>query len=74
MISKQEVQKVIDQIRPSLQMDGGDIELVDVKENVVEVKLKGACSHCPHAQMTLEYGVSAYLKKALPEIKDVKAV
>jgi Fe-S cluster biogenesis protein NfuA len=72
---KEKVQKVIEEIRPSLQADGGDIELVNVTdEGVVQVRLKGACVGCPMAQVTLHQGVGAYLKKAIPEVKEVEAV
>lgn len=72
MIDKNKVQKCIDEIRPSLQMDGGDIELVSVKKDgTVEVKLKGACQGCPMATVTLKQGVEAYLKKQIPEVKEV---
>jgi len=71
---KEKVQMVIDRIRPYLQADGGDIELVDVVDDVVKVKLKGACVGCPMAQLTLKRGVEAYIKKELPEIKAVESV
>ena len=72
---KEKVQKVIDRIRPMLQADGGDVELVDVKEGgVVEVKLQGACSGCPGAIYTLKNGIESMLKEEVPEIKEVKAV
>ena len=66
------VQEAINDIRPSLQADGGDIELVTVSEDgLVTVKLKGACGCCPMSQMTLKQGVERYLKKAIPEVKEV---
>jgi Fe-S cluster biogenesis protein NfuA len=66
------VQDAINDIRPSLQADGGDIELVSVGDDgVVTVKLKGACGSCPMSQMTLKQGVERYLKKAIPEVKEV---
>jgi Fe-S cluster biogenesis protein NfuA len=69
------VEKAIEKIRPFLQQDGGDIELVDVSEDgVVKVKLKGACGGCPMAQMTLKDGVERALKEAIPEITSVEAV
>ena len=62
---KEKVQSVIDQIRPSLQADGGDVELVDISEDgVVKVRLTGACHGCPMSQMTLKMGIEKYLKKA----------
>lgn len=72
---KERVQKVIDQIRPNLQADGGDIELVDVTEDgTVKVRLQGACHGCPGAAMTLKMGVERLLKKSIPEIKTVENV
>ncbi|MCD6320502.1 MAG: NifU family protein [Candidatus Desulfofervidaceae bacterium] len=64
----------INRIRPNLQADGGDIELIDIVDGIVKVKLKGACAGCPMSQMTLKMGVEAYLKKEIPEVKAVEAV
>jgi len=72
---KDEVKKVLDKVRPMLQMDGGDVELVDVsKDGVVKVRLKGACSGCPMSQMTLQHGIEATLKKEVKGVKKVEAV
>ena len=72
---KEEVQKVIETIRPSLQADGGDVELVDVSEDgIVKVKLTGACQGCPMSQMTLKMGIEKMIKKQVPDIKEVVAV
>lgn len=71
---KEQVEAVIAKIRPTLRADGGDIELVDVKDGVVEVRLTGACGGCPMAQMTLKQGVESALKAAIPEVKEVVAV
>ena len=73
---KTKVEKAIEELRPYLQADGGDIELTDVDEEkgIVKVRLKGACAHCPMAQMTLQLGVEEFLKKKIPEIKWVEAV
>jgi len=71
---REKVEKAIEKIRPFLQRDGGDIELVDVVGEVVKVRLKGACSGCPMSQMTLKQGVERALKESLPEIKKVEAV
>ncbi|MDP8257083.1 MAG: NifU family protein [Candidatus Alcyoniella australis] len=72
---KEKVQSVIERIRPFLQRDGGDIELVDVDEQgVVSVRLRGACHGCPGAQMTLKMGVERTLKEEIPEVKEVVAV
>lgn len=68
------VEKVIDKIRPVLQADGGNIELVDVVDGVVQVRLKGACAGCPGAQMTLKMGVEKALKEEIPEVKTVESV
>jgi len=69
------VTNVINQIRPYLQQDGGDIEFIDLTdENVVNVKLLGACGSCPYSTMTLKNGVESAVKKAIPEIKSVEAV
>jgi len=70
------VQSVIDQIRPLLQADGGDIELVNTDENtgVVSVRLQGACKGCPGAAMTLKMGVERHLKERVPEVSEVVAV
>jgi Fe-S cluster biogenesis protein NfuA len=71
---REKVETVLDRIRPALQADGGNIELVDVVDGVVKVRLKGACQGCMGAQMTLKMGVERVLKEALPEIKSVEAV
>ena len=71
---KEKVQEVIDGIRPTLQADGGDIELIDVVDGVVKVRLKGACSGCPMSQMTLKNGVEARLKELIPEVVSVEQV
>jgi Fe-S cluster biogenesis protein NfuA len=68
---KERVQTVIDKIRPMLQADGGDVELVDYEDGVVKVRLKGACAGCPMSQMTLRNGIERLLKEELPEIKSV---
>ena len=73
---KDKVQAVINEIRPNLQADGGDIELVDFDEKtgIVKVKLVGACSGCPMAAVTLKEGVERYLKSEVKEVKEVVAV
>jgi Fe-S cluster biogenesis protein NfuA len=70
------VEKALDLIRPALQNDGGDVELVDVDEaaGVVKLKLVGACGSCPMSQMTLRMGVERVLKEEIPEIVEVQAV
>jgi len=75
MLDRIKVQEVIDRVRPFLQRDGGDVQLVDITEdNVVKVKLMGACGSCPMSIMTLKGGIEAELKKNIPEIKAVEAV
>ncbi len=71
---KEKVEKTLDKIRPSLVADGGNVELVDVAEGVVKVRLTGACGGCPMSQMTLKMGIERLLKQELPEIKEVIAV
>lgn len=71
---REKVEKAIDEIRPFLQADGGNIELVDVQEGIVKVKLVGACGSCPMSQLTLKRGVEARLKAQIPEVKEVIAV
>lgn len=73
---KDQIEKVLDQIRPALRMDGGGIEFVefDEEKGVVKVKLQGACVGCPMSQVTLKMGVEAALKDAIPSITEVIAV
>ena len=72
---KEEVSRVLDEIRPNLQADGGDVELVNVTEDgIVQVKLTGACSGCPMAKMTLKNGIEKYLKQCIPAVKEVVSV
>lgn len=72
---KQEVETVLNQLRSTLQADGGDIELVDVTDKgIVRVRLKGACAGCPMSQMTLAHFVEEHIKRAVPSIKRVEAV
>jgi Fe-S cluster biogenesis protein NfuA len=70
---KEQVKQVLDKIRPSLQADGGDVELVDVENGIVKVKLKGACAGCPMSQMTLKNGIERLLQNEIPEIKSVES-
>jgi len=71
---KEKVQAALDKIRPMLQADGGDVELVAVNEGTVTVHLKGACSGCPMSQMTLKNGIERMLKEQIPEVKSVESV
>ncbi len=73
---KERVEQALDLIRPALQNDGGNVELVDVDEEnmIVKVRLTGACGSCPMSQMTLRMGVERVLKEEIPEITEVVAV
>jgi Fe-S cluster biogenesis protein NfuA len=71
---KENVEKALQMIRPSLQADGGDIELIDVVDGIVKVRLTGACGGCPMSQMTLKMGVEKVLKQQVPEVKSVETV
>jgi Fe-S cluster biogenesis protein NfuA len=71
---REKVEKAIEEIRPNLQADGGDIELVDVENGVAKVKLKGACAGCPMSTMTIKWGVERFLKRNVPEITRVETV
>ena len=71
---KEKVEAAFENIRPYLQADGGDIQLVDVEDGVVKVRLRGACAGCPGATMTLKMGVEKTLKEQIPEVKYVVAV
>jgi len=71
---QKKVQNALNDIRPQIQADGGDVELVAVEKNIVKVRLVGHCAGCPMAQMTLKNGIEAYVKERVPEIKKVEAV
>ncbi len=71
---KDKVESVLNKIRPSLQADGGDVELVDVKEGVVSLKLKGACAGCPMSTMTLKNSIERILKQEVSGVKEVVSV
>lgn len=73
-MTNETVQKVLDEIRPALQADGGDVELLGVEDGTVKVRLAGACGGCPMATMTLKMGIERLLKAKLPEVKEVIAV
>ena len=70
----EKVEKALDKIRPALIADGGNVELVEVRDGVVKVRLTGACGGCPMSQMTLKMGIERHLKKEIPEVKEVVAV
>ncbi|MEW6082739.1 MAG: NifU family protein [Bacillota bacterium] len=71
---KEEVEKALAKVRPMLQADGGDVELVDVEGGLVKVRLKGACGGCPMATQTLKHGIERLLKKEVPEVEEVVSV
>ena len=71
---KESVEQALAKIRPMLQRDGGDIELVEVSDGIVKVRLTGACKGCPMSQMTLKQGVEKLLMKEVPGLKEVQAV
>jgi len=71
---EKKVQKALDEIRPSLQADGGDVELVAVEKGVVKVRLQGHCVGCPMSALTLKQGVETHLKKRISEVVKVEAV
>jgi Fe-S cluster biogenesis protein NfuA len=72
---KDQVKDVLDQVRPALQADGGDVELISVSDDgVVKVKLQGACGTCPMAQMTLKMGIERHLKSKIAEVTEVVSV
>jgi Fe-S cluster biogenesis protein NfuA len=73
--TKQKVLNVLEQVRPYLQNDGGDIEFIELTDDmIVNVKLVGACGSCPYSTQTLKNGVEAAIVKAIPEIKSVESV
>ena len=73
-MTKEQVEGVLEKIRPMLVRDGGDVELVDVNDGTVELRLTGACASCPMSTMTLKMGIEQILKREIPEVKEVVAV
>jgi Fe-S cluster biogenesis protein NfuA len=71
---REKVEEILDMIRPSLVADGGNVELVDVNDGVVKLKLTGACAGCPMSTMTLKNGIERILKQEIPEVKEVVSV
>lgn len=71
---KEQVEKILNEIRPALMADGGNVELVSIEDSIVKVKLTGACGHCPMSQMTLKMGIEAAIKEKMPEIESVESV
>jgi len=75
MIDRQKLEAVLDKVRPAIQADGGDVELINIREdNVVEVRLKGACNGCPMATLTLKAGIERIVKEEIPEVVEVISV
>jgi len=71
---REKVEEVLNKIRPSLMSDGGDVELIDVTDGTIKVKLTGACAGCPMSTLTLKMGIEQVLKQEIPEVKEVVAV
>ena len=72
---REKIEEALKQVRPGLQADGGDVELVEVTDDgIVKVRLKGACGGCPMAQLTLKQGIERHLKSQVPEVKTVQSV
>ena len=71
---REKVESALNQIRPALQADGGDVQLIDVSQGMVTLKLTGACGGCPMAAMTLRRGIEQVLKERVPEVREVIAV
>ena len=74
MVTREQVEAALEKVRTGLKSEGGDIELVDVKENVVYVKLKGACGTCPMSTLTMKNWVEASIKREIPEVAAVQAI
>ncbi len=74
IMMRDKVEAVLDKIRPQLMMDGGNVELVEVNDGTVKVRLTGACGGCPMATITLKMGIEKILKQEIPEVKEVVAV
>jgi Fe-S cluster biogenesis protein NfuA len=75
MTLKEKIEKALESVRPGLQADGGNVELIDVSEDgIVKVKLIGACGCCPMSAMTLQHGITNAIKEAVPDVKEVQAV
>jgi Fe-S cluster biogenesis protein NfuA len=74
VIMREKVEAALEQVRPTLKADGGDVQLIDVKDGVVTLKLTGACGGCPMATMTLKGGIERVIKEQVPEVKEIVAV
>lgn len=71
---EKKIKSALEKIRPSLQIDGGDIKFKNFKDGILNVELMGMCAHCPMSKITLKQGVEAVIKKQIPEVKEIKAV
>jgi Fe-S cluster biogenesis protein NfuA len=71
---KEEVESVLDTLRPQLMQDGGNVELVDIEDGIVKVRLVGSCSSCSSSTMTLKMGIERALKKAIPMVRCIESV
>lgn len=71
---REKVEEILERIRPHLQADGGNVELIEVNEGIIKVKLTGACGGCPMAMLTLKNGIEHILKAEIPEVKEVISV
>jgi Fe-S cluster biogenesis protein NfuA len=71
---KEKVEAALKKIRPMLQRDGGNVELIEVEDGIVKVRLQGACAGCPMSQMTIKNGIERLLKQEIPEVKSVVSV
>ncbi len=72
---KEKIEKALNQVRPTLQRDGGDVELVEITtDNIVKVRLTGACQGCPMSKITLKEGIEKFIKNEIPEVAAVEAV
>jgi len=72
MVTKERIEAVLERVRPFLQADGGDIELIDVEGNAATVRLSGMCAHCPSAHMTLYLGIETALRSEMPEFEGLR--
>ena len=73
-VKEPNVEEVLEQIRPSLQAEGGNVQFVEYKDNIVKVRLTGACAGCHHSTLTLKMGIERILKAKIPEVKEVVSV
>ena len=74
MVEEREIRAALEDVRPHLQADGGDLDFIGIEDGVVKVRLKGSCAGCPMSQNTIKWGVENYLKKKIPGVKAVEAI